>query len=124
MTLITRSKYLIFAMAVMFSGAVFAGAHNEGEAKDVSGDGHCNYTQENMFAGPFKVCQMPVGAEGCATLGSTDDNADAVHGDGDCGTDGVVGTCDTGDQKIVYYEGDAGGLEIGCGFQGGEWITP
>lgn len=124
MKFITKSKYLIFAMTVTCSGAVFAAAHTEGGAQDVSGDGHCNYTQENMFAGPFKVCQMPVGAEGCETLGSTDDNADAAHGDGDCAAEGAVGTCDTGDQKIVYYEGDPGGLEIGCGFQGGEWLTP
>lgn len=123
MTLITKSKYLVFAMAVMFSGAVFAGAHNEG-APEIAGDGHCNYTQENMFAGPFKVCQMPVGAESCEALGNADDNADAAHGDGECSAETAVGTCDTGDQKIVYYEGDPGGLEIGCGFQGGEWLTP
>lgn len=123
MRLISKFNYLIFAAAVVFSGAVFAGAHSEGEAQDVSGDGHCNYTQENMFAGPFKVCQMPVGAEGCKVLGDTDDNADALHGDGDCAADGSVGTCDMGDQKVVYYEGDPGGLEIGCGFQGGDWIT-
>jgi hypothetical protein len=23
--------------------------------------------------------------------------------------------------KRIYYEGDPSGLEIGCGFQGGEW---
>jgi hypothetical protein len=28
--------------------------------------------------------------------------------------------------KFVYYsdDGQLGGLEIGCGFQGGDWITP
>jgi len=123
MNFITRSKFLILAMTVSFSGAVFAGAHSEGGGQDVSGDGHCNYTQENMFAGPFKVCQMPVGAEGCETLGSTDDNADAAHGDGECAAEEAIGTCDMGDQKLVYYEGDPGGLEIGCGFQGGDWVT-
>ena len=86
-------------------------------------DGHCNYTQENMFAGPFKVCEVPADAAKCEELGNTDDNADAVHGDGECASDGAVGVCDRGDSKLVYYEGDPGGLEIGCGFQGGEWVT-
>ena len=35
----------------------------------------------------------------------------------------AVGTCDMGESKLVYYEGDPGGLEIGCGFQGGEWVN-
>ena len=86
-------------------------------------DGHCNYTQENMFAGPFKVCEMPTDAAKCEELGNTDDNADAVHGDGECPSEGAVGICDRGDSKLVYYEGDPGGLEIGCGFQGGEWVS-
>jgi len=93
-------------------------------ASTVYAEGHCNFVQENMFAGPFKVCQMPVDSAGCDELGATDDNHDAAHGDGDCSADAVVGTCDLGDSKVVYYEGDAGGLEIGCGFQGGEWVTP
>ena len=86
-------------------------------------DGHCNYTQENMFAGPFKVCEMPTDAAKCEELGNTDDNTDAVQGDGECASEGAVGNCDRGDSKLVYYEGDPGGLEIGCGFQGGEWVT-
>ena len=86
-------------------------------------DGHCNYTQENMFAGPFKVCEMPTDAAKCEELGNTDDNVDAVQGDGECASEGAVGICDRGDSKLVYYEGDPGGLEIGCGFQGGEWVT-
>ena len=86
-------------------------------------DGHCNYTQENMFAGPFKVCEMPTDAAKCEELGNTDDNVDAVQGDGECASEGSVGICDRGDSKLVYYEGDPGGLEIGCGFQGGEWVT-
>jgi hypothetical protein len=28
-----------------------------------------------------------------------------------------------GEIKLVYYEGDPGGLEIGCGFQSGEWVS-
>lgn len=103
---------LLFAVAMALSGAAFAA------------EGHCSYTQENMFAGPYKVCQQPADAAKCEELGTTDDNADAVHGDGDCPTENLVGTCDTGDFKLLYYEGDPGGLEIGCGFQGGEWVTP
>ena len=122
MKLITRSSFLIFALAVVFSSTAFAGAHSEG-ASEMSGDGHCNYTQENMFAGPFKVCQMPTDAALCEEFGNTDDNADAAQGDGQCSMEAAVGTCDMGASKMIYYEGDPGGLEIGCGFQGGEWIN-
>jgi hypothetical protein len=90
---------------------------------EVSGEGACSYVQENMFAGPFNVCEEPVGAESCAVLGETDDNADAVHAEGACPAEGLIGTCDKGDSKLRYFSGDAGGLEIGCGFQGGEWIS-
>ena len=84
--------------------------------------GHCNYTQKNMFAGPFKVCDEPVAADKCTELGKTDENSAAAHAAASCPTAGVVGTCDMGENgKRHYYEGDAGGLEIGCGFQGGEW---
>jgi hypothetical protein len=113
---------IIVTAALMSSGNAFAGAHEGGGAK-ASGDGHCNYTQENMFAGPFKVCHMPTDAAQCEEIGNTDDNADAVQGDGACATEGAVGTCDMGEAKLVYYEGDPGGLEIGCGFQGGEWVN-
>ena len=104
-----------------FAALVFAG----GSAVSVAlAEGHCNYVQENMFAGPFKVCEMPIDAAMCEELGNTDDNHDAAHGDGDCSSEGAVGTCDKGDTQLVYYEGDAGELEIGCGFQGGDWTTP
>ena len=85
-------------------------------------DGHCAYTMENMFAGPFKVCLQPSDAAACAETGTEDDNADAVHGEGACSAEGSVGTCDMGEQQMVYYEGEPDGLEIGCGFQGGDWI--
>ena len=103
------------------TSAAFAAGHEGGP--EITGEGSCTYVQENMFAGPFNVCQEPVGAESCAVLGETDDNADAAHADGACSADGVVGTCDLGSNKLRYYDGDAGGLEIGCGFQGGEWIA-
>ena len=47
----------------------------------------------------------------------------AVQGDGACPEEGAVGYCDMGEIKLYYYEGDPGGLEIGCGFSDGEWTT-
>ncbi len=85
---------------------------------------HCTYVQQNMFAGPFKVCEMPIDAAKCAELGKTDENKDAVQAAGACPTEALVGTCDKGATKLMYYEGDASGLEIGCGFQGGTWVKP
>ena len=112
------------AVAIILAGGTslaFAGAHEGGPA--ISGEGSCSYVQENMFAGPFNVCQEPVGAESCGEIGETDDNADAAHAEGACTTEGLVGTCDLGDNKLHYFTGDAGGLEIGCGFQGGDWVA-
>jgi hypothetical protein len=114
---------LSMTIAMSISGNVFAGAHDGGGGPKAAGDGHCNYTQENMFAGPFKVCQMPTDAALCEEFGNSDDNADAAQGEGECSMEAAVGTCDMGVSKMVYYEGDPGGLEIGCGFQGGEWIN-
>lgn len=87
--------------------------------------GACTYVQENMFAGPFNVCQAPVTEAACTELGETDDNHDATFAAGEeCDTEReMVGICDLGDSKLYYYDGDAFGLEIGCGFQGGEWIA-
>ena len=121
---LTILKILLMTIALAGSGIAFGGAHEGGGDAKASGGGHCNYVQENMFAGPFKVCQMPTDQAACEELGSTDDNHDAAAGDGACSTDGEIGTCDLGDAKLVYYEGDPGGLEIGCGFQGGEWVNP
>jgi len=104
---------LIFAVALMSSGTALADA-----------DGHCNYTHESAYSDvPFKLCQTPTSAEDCESLGNSDGNADAAHGDGACAVEGAVGTCDMGEEKLVYYNGDAEGLEIGCDFQSGEWVT-
>jgi hypothetical protein len=112
---------VVAAITLAGSTSAFAGGHEGGA--EIAGEGSCAYVQENMFAGPFNVCQEPVGAESCATLGETDDNADAVHSEGACTTEGLIGTCDLSATKLRYYDGDAGGLEIGCGFQGGEWVA-
>ena len=107
---------LIAAIALLATSPLTASAQD--------GAGHCNYVQQNMFAGPFKVCDMPVNAGTCAELGKTDENSGAVHGAGNCATEGRVGVCDMGEAgQRIYYEGDPGSLEIGCGFQGGEWKT-
>ena len=107
-------------LAIASINVAMAGAHTGGPA--ITGEGACTFVQENMFAGPFDVCQEPVVAESCAGLGDADDNANAVHSDGACATDKLVGTCDVGASKVHYLSGDADGLEIGCGFQGGDWI--
>lgn len=83
--------------------------------------GSCAFTQENMFAGPFEACQSPIDKAGCEELGTEGSNANAVHSDGECTKDKLVGTCVRDDDSIAYYTGEADGLEIGCGFQGGEW---
>ncbi len=112
-----RSHSIFAALAafgLLGSAAVLGGAHEgaggESTAAANPGDGHCSYVQENMFAGPFKVCTMPASAATCEELGNTDDNRDAVHGEGDCPAEAAVGTCDLGDSKLIYYEGDPGGL--------------
>lgn len=87
--------------------------------------GACTYVQENMFAGPFNVCQAPVTEALCMEMGETDDNYDASFAAGEeCDADKeMVGICDVGESQIHYYDGDAFALEIGCGFQGGEWLA-
>lgn len=86
--------------------------------------GACSYVQENMFAGPFNVCEAPVTEALCTERGETDDNQDAAFdAGGECDLEReMVGVCDLGDSKVHYYDGDSFALEIGCGFQGGEWI--
>ena len=93
----------------------------EAVADAADGAGSCNYTMQNMFAGPYKVCSGPLDAGACTARGEEDDNSDAVHNAGACSSEGSVGSCVTADGAVVYYEGDPGGLEIGCGFQGGTW---
>ncbi len=93
--------------------------------EDGEATGACTYVQENMFAGPFDVCQAPLTEAQCTEMGETDDNHDASFAEGEqCDTErDIVGTCDLGDSKLHYYTGDAFALEIGCGFLGGEWVA-
>ena len=87
--------------------------------------GACTYVQENMFAGPFDVCHAPLTEAQCTEMGELDDNHDASFAAGEeCDLErDIVGICDLGDAKIYYYNGDSFALEIGCGFQGGEWVA-
>ena len=111
-------RFLSGAAALFLVGGytvASAGAHESG--------GSCEYVMENMFAGPYNACTEPTTHDACDEIGTTDDNRDASHSGGACPTEGLVGTCDLGDSQLRYYEGDVGGLEIGCGFSGGDWIT-
>ena len=107
-------RFLSATMALILVGGLSIATADEGQ---------CTYVAENMFAGPMDVCKEPVDSATCDELGTTDDNRDAVHSDGICPAEGLIGTCDLGDAKVRYYTGEASGLEIGCGFQGGDWIT-
>ncbi len=96
-------------------------AVEEAVADAGDGAGSCNYTMQNMFAGPYKVCSGPLDAGACTARGGEDDNSGAVHNAGACSQESSIGSCVTADGAVVYYEGDPGGLEIGCGFQAGTW---
>ena len=115
----TTALFLVGGYTVASAGAHASG----GSAASSEGSGSCQYVMENMFAGPYNACTEPTTHDACDEIGTTDDNRDASHSGGACPTDGLVGTCDLGDSQLRYYEGDVGGLEIGCGFSGGDWIT-
>ena len=83
--------------------------------------GSCNYIQENMFAGPFKVCAASVDKERCDEFADEGSNADAVYGEEACNDESIVGVCTMEEYSISYYSGDAESLEVGCSFQGGDW---
>jgi|GEM_PF-849144 len=109
------------ALPLVFgSVAANAAAHDTG-VEATPGGGACSFVQKNMFAGPFKVCQEEVDADGCDIIASSAENSDGSHAEGMCSREGSVGVCDTDGIDTIYYEGDAFGLEIGCGFQSGTW---
>ncbi|WP_101759007.1 hypothetical protein [Oceanicoccus sp. KOV_DT_Chl] len=118
------SKSLTLAAAIALSSSAFAGLHSEddGAPKGKAGDGSCTYMlQNNMMDSQVKTCEQPANAAGCKVLGSIDDNSDSKHAKGDCSMEGAKGSCDTGEVKWVYYDGDWESMETGCGFQGGDW---
>jgi len=77
--------------------------------------GACTYVQENMFAGPFDVCQAPITEARCAEMGETDDNHDASFAAGEeCDAErDTVGVCDRGDSKQHYSAAESVAHEIG-----------
>ena len=94
--------------------------------------GSCAYTLENAFIGPLQVCAQDVDENTCTTLGMTDNNSNAVYSAGSCNLQGAIGIC--ADQQLpgpgpldetiadlYYFDGEPGGLEIGCMFAGGDW---
>ncbi len=79
--------------------------------------GSCAYTQSSP-GGDFSVCQEPVLASACAANNGTFDIVNA------CDVSAIVGTCTLADGSAINYnDGDAAGLETGCGFQGGTWTA-
>jgi hypothetical protein len=85
--------------------------------------GRCFYTLKNTWAGPYKVCLAPVSARTCNQVGESDENSSPVWSEGACPVEGSVGTCTREKDATTYYDGDASGIEMGCGFQSGTWKT-
>lgn len=86
--------------------------------------GSCSFNLKNQWVGPLKACMTPSTATDCEATGKKDENSDARFAESACPAAGLVGTCKTDKGSLNYYEGEAANLEIGCGFQQGEWLTP
>lgn len=85
--------------------------------------GHCRFNLQNQWAGPYKACIDPSTAAQCEETGKRDQNSGATFAPGACPASGRVGSCAKPDSSVHYYDGDAGSIEVGCGFQGGTWKT-
>lgn len=93
-------------------------------------DGHCMLEKLNDGDDPTPMCTEPVDETRCATLAEEYGEASmgfasydgGTYGEGACPTEGLVATCDKGDSKDHYYSDNLEGMEIGCGFSGGDWI--
>lgn len=110
---------LSFAL-VALAAAGFLMQQPRAQAQDAA-PGHCAFNLKNQWVGPLKACMDPATPAQCTELGARDENSGAVFGAGQCPAEGRVGTCAKPDSALHYYEGEASGLEIGCGFQSGEW---
>ena len=92
------------------------------QSAPTNGDtGHCRFNLQNQWAGPYKACVDPSTAAQCEETGKRDQNSGATFASGACPASGRVGTCAKPDSSVHYYDGDAGSIEVGCGFQGGTW---
>lgn len=116
-----RRSFAVGSFALLALAAVVALSPADRAQAQASDPGHCAFMLKNQWVGPLKACMDPATAEACTALGGRDENSGAVHGAGQCPAEGRVGTCAKSDSAMHYYEGDADGLEVGCGFQGGEW---
>ena len=83
--------------------------------------GSCNFIQENMFAGPYEVCAMPVDKARCKQFGDEGSNTGTKYSDAECRAEKALGRCVLDEHTIIYYSGEPRDLEMGCSFQGGEW---
>jgi hypothetical protein len=108
-------------LTALVAAVYFAGSVSIAAADDSAG--HCSFTLKNQWVGPLKACMAPASAALCEETGKKDENSGAVHAMGACPVEKMVGTCKTEKYSLSYYEGEAGNLEIGCGFQSGEWTT-
>ena len=88
----------------------------------------CEFVQSSP-GGEFDVCAVGEGLddESCRLLSIGFFGVEGSNSitDTDCTAGDPVGYCSTEFGDIYYYDHDASlsGLEIGCGFAGGEWIT-
>ncbi len=111
--------FLNGATLALLMGAGLALTPVQTQAADM---GICNFTQQNMFAGPYKVCQNNIDEATCLGRAEEDENSDASFAaEASCASEAAVGACTTSERATTYYEGDPSGLAIGCGFQQGEW---
>lgn len=124
-TLTSRIRFrLVLSTAALAAAFVVATLRPDAAQADAaSTPGHCSFKLKNQWVGPLRACREPASAEQCAGIGGTDENSEAQWAAGQCPTASLVGSCRTPDWTLHYYEGEAGGLEMGCGFQGGTWTT-
>lgn len=115
---------IVFAVVIVAAAALASSLGGADLAASADGPaGHCSFNLKNQWAGPLKACMAPSSPGECDATGKKDENSGAQFADGPCPTAGLVGVCKTDKGSLSYYEGDAAGLEIGCGFQQGEWTA-
>lgn len=115
---------IAFAVVVVAAAALASSLGGADLSATADGPaGHCSFNLKNQWVGPLKACMAPSSPGDCDATGRKDENSGAQFAEGACPTTGLVGVCKTDKAALSYYEGEAPGLEIGCGFQQGEW-TP
>lgn len=86
----------------------------------------CEFVQESP-GGTFDVCAVAESLDenSCASLAGAFFGGDSAVTDRDCTAGEPVGYCDTDSADFYYYDHNASisGLETGCGFAGGTWVT-